>query len=416
MIPAGAIAPPAWMTEPATRRVIEALGATGQPARFVGGAVRDAVLGRDVTDIDVATPLPPEAGVRALAAAGIKVVPTGIDHGTITAVTATRHVEITTLRHDVATDGRHARVAFTDDWTADAARRDFTINALFADADGTLYDPTGEGLDDLRAARVRFIGDPAQRVAEDYLRVLRFFRFHASYGAGAPDAAALAACAAASSRLETLSAERVWAELKRLLGAPDPAPMIGLMAAHFILPHVLPTSADVACLARLVTLEAASPPVPLRRLAALVGTVDAVEPTAQRLRLSNAESARLAGILRAASMIDQPGCRLVRRVGRAAALDAVWLAEARGLLHDRAAALREKITGWVEQPLPVTGDDVLSLGVLPGRLVGELLGRLAAWWEDSDCAADRTACLKKLKQLARAPAPPTPPRTKRGKS
>jgi poly(A) polymerase len=398
------------MTEPATRRVIEALGGTGQPARFVGGAVRDAVLGRPVTDIDVATPLPPADAARVLEAAGVKVVPTGIDHGTITAVIATRHIEITTLRRDVETFGRHARVAFTDDWVADAARRDFTINALFADADGTLYDPTGQGLDDLRAARVRFIGDPAQRIAEDYLRLLRFFRFHAAYGAGPPDPTALAACAAAAPQLETLSAERVWAELKRLLGTRAAASMIGLMAARGILSHVLPTPADVEGLTRLSALESDAPVVPLRRLAALVGATDAVEPTAQRLRLSKAESARLAGILLAASMIDQPACRLVRRVGRAAALDATWLAEARGLPHDRAVALREKIADWVEQPLPVTGDDVLSLGVAPGRLVGELLGRVAAWWEERDCAADRAACLKKLKQLARAPASAEPVR------
>jgi poly(A) polymerase len=402
------------MTEPATRGVIDALGAAGQPARFVGGAVRDAVLDRPVTDIDVATPLPPADAARALAAAGIKVVPTGIEHGTITAVTATRHVEITTLRHDVETDGRHARVAFTDDWAADAARRDFTINALFADPDGTLYDPTGQGLDDLRAARVRFIGDPAQRIAEDYLRLLRFFRFHAAYGAGPPDEAALAACAGAAPQLDLLSAERVWAELKRLLGTRDPAPMLGLMAARGILPHLLPPPTDVACLARLIALEAGAPPAPLRRLAALVGAADAVEPTAQRLRLSKAESTRLAGILLAASMIEQPACRLVRRVGRAAALDAGWLAAARGLPRERAATIRDKIADWVEQPLPVTGDDVLSLGVLPGRLVGELLGRVAAWWEERDCAADRAACLKKLKQLARAQASPAMGRGRRG--
>jgi poly(A) polymerase len=181
--------------------------------------------------------------------------------------------------------------------------------------------------------------------------------------------------------------------------------MIGLMAARGILPHLLPTPADVACLARLMALEPAARATKLCRLAALVGVPDAVEPTAQRLRLSKAEATHLAGILLAVSMIDQPACRLVRRVGRAAALDAVWLAEARGLAHAGAAALRDKIAAWVEQKLPVTGDDVLSLGVPPGRLVGELLGRLAAWWEERDCTADRAACLKKLKQLARAPTP-----------
>ena len=401
MTPTGAITPPAWMTEPATRQVLDALMRLGPPARFVGGAVRDAVLGRAVTDIDIATPLPPEDAARALAAAGIKVVPTGLDHGTVTAVTATRHVEITTLRRDVETFGRRARVAYTGDWTADALRRDFTINALFADADGTLYDPTGDGLADLRAGRVRFIGDPAQRIAEDYLRLLRFFRFHAVYGTGAPDAAALDAAAAAAARLEALSPERIWAELKRLLRAPAPAPLVQLMAARGILPHVLPTPADVDALARLIAVERGTPPDALRRLAALLATRAAVEPTVARLRLSKAEGNTLAAILDAVAMIDQPACRLVRRFGRAAAHDAARLAEARGLAPTAAAAIARALDAWVDTPLPITGDDVLALGVAPGRAVGALLDQLAAWWEEQDCAADRAACLVRLQALAR---------------
>ena len=394
MIPADAIQPPAWMREPAVERVMQALARGGQPARFVGGAVRDTVLGKPVADLDVATPLTPEAATRALEAAGVRVIPTGLAHGTVTALAEARHIEITTLRHDVETFGRHARVAFTDDWDADAARRDFTINALFADPDGTLYDPTGQGLDDLRAARVRFIGDPAQRIAEDYLRVLRFFRFHARYGGGAPDGEALAACAAAAAKLDGLSPERVWSELKRLLAAPDPAPMIAAMAAHGILPHVLPVSADPDLLARL----GAAPP--LCRLAALIGAPAAVAPTARRLRLSNAESAVLEAILGAAAIVEQPACRLVRRFGRAAARDGVRLAAARGLASERAHAIAAAIAGWVEQKLPVDGDDVLALGVAPGPQVGTLLGRLAAWWEDQDCTADRAACLAQLRALA----------------
>ncbi|MEJ0067536.1 MAG: hypothetical protein WDO24_00890 [Pseudomonadota bacterium] len=212
---------------------------------------------------------------------------------------------------------------------------------------------------------------------------------------------AVAACAAAAPRLDTLSVERVWAELKRLLGAADPAPMIRLMATQRVLPHVLPGPRDVGWLERLMALENAAPPVPLRRLAALVGRLDAVEPVAQRLRLSRAESARLAAILGAVAIVEQPPCRLVRRFGRAAALDGVLLAEARGLASAAAATARAKIADWIEVPLPVTGDDVLSLGVPPGRLVGEVLGQIAAWWEDNDCAADRKACLAALRKLAR---------------
>jgi len=405
MIPAGAIPPPAWMAEPAVQRVLAALARDGRPARFVGGAVRDTVLGRAVTDVDIATPLPPEEAARALEAAGIKVVPTGIDHGTITAVSAGRHVEITTLRHDVETFGRRARVAYTDDWAADAARRDFTINALFADADGTLYDPTGQGLADLKAGRVRFIGDAATRIAEDYLRVLRFFRFNAHYGCGAPDAAALAACAAAAAQLDMLSPERIWTELERLLGARDPAPMVALMATHGILAHALPVGGDVGALERLVALERGAPSDPLCRLAALIVTADAVDATARRLRLSNADARNLAAILGAAAIVEQPACRLVRRFGRAAALDGVLLAAAHGLASARAAAIRHAIEAWVETPLPVSGDDVLALGVAPGPAVGALLGQVAAWWEERDCTADRTACLARLHELARDPKP-----------
>jgi poly(A) polymerase len=402
MTPTGALTPPPWMTEPATRRVLAALARPDAPARFVGGAVRDAVLGRAVTDIDVATPLPPAEAMRALAAAGIRVVPTGLDHGTVTAVTETRHVEVTTLRRDVETFGRRARVAYTDDWVADARRRDFTINALFADPDGTLYDPTGEGLADLEARRVRFIGDPAQRIAEDYLRLLRFFRFHATYGSGAPDTAALAAATAAAARLDALSPERIWTELKRLLGAVDPAPMIALMDAHGILAHVLATPADVAGLTRLIAVEAGAPPEPLRRLAALLARRAAVEPTVARLRLSKAEGRSVAASLGALAIIDQPACRLIRRFGRAAAHDALRLAQAHGLAPAAAAAIAGALERWVETPLPVSGADVLALGVAPGRAVGALLDQLAVWWEDAGCAADRAACLDELRARARA--------------
>ncbi len=381
MTPAGAITPPGWMTEPAATRVLAALARGGTIARFVGGAVRDAVLQRPVSDVDIATPLPPADAQRALAAAGIKVVPTGLDHGTVTAVTDARHFEITTLRRDVETFGRHAKVEYPDDWAADAARRDFTINALFADADGTLYDPTGQGLDDLRAHRVRFIGDPAQRIAEDYLRLLRFFRFHAFYGGGAPDAAAVAACAAAAPELARLSAERIGAEMKRLLTASDPTPMLAVMAQRGILAHILPAPVDPAGVARLVAVErGAAPavggkrgavPAPWRRLAALLDAPDRVGPTALRLRLSNQAAATVGAILGAAAIAEQPPCRLVRRFGREAARDGLLVAEARGLAPAVAAARRAAVETWTEVPLPITGDDVLALGIGTGRgLVG----------------------------------------------
>ncbi|MFQ5959208.1 MAG: CCA tRNA nucleotidyltransferase, partial [Alphaproteobacteria bacterium] len=248
--PAGTIEPQRWMTVRATRAVVDALRAQGAEVRFVGGCVRDAVAGRKVTDVDIATPDPPETVIRLLEAAGIRVVPTGIKHGTVTAVVARRPFEITTLRRDVETYGRHAKVAFTDDWTADAARRDFTINALFCAPDGTLYDPFG-GLDDLRAGRVRFVGDAVQRIREDVLRLLRFFRFYAHYGRPPPDAEALAACRAMALALPSLSGERVCAELLRLLAADDPAAVLELMIEADVLEFVLPEVAGVGALAEL---------------------------------------------------------------------------------------------------------------------------------------------------------------------
>src|SRR6201993_2254189 len=224
------IEPQSWMVEPATRDVIEALGAGEVQARFVGGSVRDALLGRQIEDIDIATPARPERVIELLEKHGIKVVPTGLAHGTVTAIAGTppRHFEITTLRRDVETYGRRARVAFDADWAADAARRDFTINDIFLDPDGTLHDPVG-GLADLRARRVRFVGDPATRIAEDVLRLLRYYRFEARFGTGTGDAEARAACRAAAHLLPSLSAERVSQELVKLLEAADPIAVLRMM-------------------------------------------------------------------------------------------------------------------------------------------------------------------------------------------
>ena len=258
------IAPQPWMTEAATASVLGALGGT---ARFVGGCVRDALLGRAIVDIDIATPLLPEEVMRRLEAAGIKAVPTGLDHGTVTAVAPPRRFEVTTLRRDVETDGRHARVAFTDDWAADASRRDFTMNALFLDAEGRVFDPMG-GLPDLHAGRVRFVGDPATRIREDVLRILRFYRFQAHYGRGEADPPARADCRALAPLLPSLSGERVAAELLKLLAAPDPMPTLRLMAADGVLAMLLPEARRLARLAALIPLEGIGDP--LRRLAALL--------------------------------------------------------------------------------------------------------------------------------------------------
>ncbi len=280
-----------WIVRPETRAVFDALSAGGHRALFVGGCVRNAILGVPVGDIDIATDAHPETVMTLAHEAGLKPVPTGIDHGTITVVSGGLPHEVTTFRADIETYGRHAQVAFGQSIKADARRRDFTMNALYAECDGHVLDPLG-GLPDLRARRVRFIDDPAQRIREDTLRILRFFRFHACYGdpQGGLDPDGLAACAAARDSLAALSRERVGAEMRKLLAAPDPAPSVAAMQAAGVLGAILP-GADAAALAPLVHLEAETETAPdaLRRLAALGG-----EDASERLRLSRAEGRRLA--------------------------------------------------------------------------------------------------------------------------
>jgi poly(A) polymerase len=255
---------PLWMAEPAVQHLLGGLAAGGIETRFVGGCVRDALLGVEGGDIDLATPARPEVVMAALAAVKIKALPTGLDHGTVTAVLPPRHFEITTLRRDVETDGRHARVAFDANWAQDAARRDFTINAIYLGADGSLFDPVG-GQDDLAAHRVRFVGNPATRIAEDVLRVLRYYRFEARFGSGGGDTAARAACRAAVLQLPTLSAERVSRELMRLLASPDPIRALTMMREDGILAAILPEATRIDRLQNLLALGAPTPTLPRLR-------------------------------------------------------------------------------------------------------------------------------------------------------
>ncbi len=408
---AGRLAPQPWMTAPETRAVFEALRAEGAIVRFVGGCVRDAVLGRPVKDIDFATPDKPETVLRLLARAGHRGLPTGLAHGTVTALVATARFEITTLRRDVETDGRHARVAFTDDWMADARRRDFTINAVYCDADGSLYDPAG-GLADLRRGRVRFVGDPRQRIVEDKLRLLRFFRFYAWYGRPPVDRAALDACRALAPELPGLSGERLRDEILAVLGAPDPAPVIALMAKQRVLEHALPEAGNAKRLAALVTAEGPTDAAdPLRRLAALIGPGGA-DAVARRLRLSKVQRERLRTLteppMAVTAGLDQPARRRAfYRLGAATCRDLAllaWAGEA-GPRHDTAAwrALVAEAEAWKRPKFPLQGDDVLALGMAPGPAVGELLGRVEEWWIKGDFGADRKAALAHLRALAAKP-------------
>jgi poly(A) polymerase len=382
---------PAFLSEPALAGLLDVL----PEARVVGGAVRDTLAGRPLVDIDLASPLPPEKVIERLRAAGVKVVPTGISHGTVTAVLSGRPVEITTLRRDVETDGRHAVVLFTDDWREDAARRDFTINAMSMARDGTLFDYF-DGLTDLRTGRLRFVGDPAARVAEDYLRVLRFFRFFARYAAVEPDAETLTALRTAVPRLASLSVERVWHELSRILSAPDPLASVSLMDRLGVLAAVVPEGTDVSALSRLIARGA---PVDglLRMAALLTGDVAAF---AARLKLSLAERDRLLA-LRAAPLArpDDDDVTLRRLLADTPAdllVDRTWLAGGDGAEWNSA---RERLRSMPAPVFPLEGRDVVALGVPQGPRVGELLRAIRAWWLDGGCVADAAECRNEVRRL-----------------
>ena len=384
-----------WMVRPSTTVVLAALTAAGGPARFVGGCVRDSVLGRAVKDIDIATPTPPATVMALLVDAGIKVVPTGLAHGTVTAVVERDQFEITTLRRDVETYGRHAKVAFTDDWAADAARRDFTMNALYLDTDGGIYDPTG-GLADVRQGRVRFVGDPAGRIGEDYLRILRFFRFYAHYGRGEVDRAGLAACRALASGLRRLSGERVRDELLRLLAAPEPTAVLRLMADGKILDQVLPEATRIDRLAGLLGVDRAVDP--LRRLAALVaGEPESLTAAAARLRFSNRQRDRLVAAAGPFAATDPAaGCRLLYRIGAEAYRDRLLLAWAEAPSQGRYERLLAKADNWRRPKFPLGGKDVIALGIERGARVGDLLDAVEDWWVEGDFQAGRADCLARL--------------------
>jgi poly(A) polymerase len=414
------LAPQPWIEERPTRVLLEALAQAGITARFVGGCVRDALiapgLGRPIADIDLATPSRPEEVVAALDKAAIKVVPTGIAHGTVTAVVPPRHFEITTLRRDVETFGRRARVAFDADWVEDAARRDFTINAIYLDPDGTLHDPVG-GLADLAARRVRFVGEAATRIAEDVLRVLRYYRFAARFGSGPGndrgDPAARAACRASVPLLPKLSAERVAHELTGLLGVADPVPALRMMAEDGVLAAILPETlvpgaTRLERLARLIAME--PEPDPLRRLAALVAVdAEGAAGLAERLRLANAWRDRLVGLAPPwpPELDPWPGGdmraqrRALYRLGAERCRDLALLIAAEGGMDEaRLSELLALAAGWKPPVFPLAGHDVTALGIPPGRRVGQLLAEVRGWWEDGDFAADRAACFARLKNIA----------------
>jgi len=394
----------AWLADEGLHAIIGALERGGAKALIVGGAVRDALLGRPVRDVDIATPEAPATVIERLQAAKIKAVPTGIDHGTITAVMSGRPFEITTLRRDVTTDGRRAVVAFTDDWAADAARRDFTMNALYCDLSGNVFDPTGMGVEDARAGRIRFIGNAGERLSEDYLRLLRFFRFHAHFGKGKVDNRALEACSKVVDKLGALSGERIWLETKKLLSAPDPTETLGLMAAAGVDVHLFPGGVDRGRLSRLIVIEARlAESDPIRRLSALrFGYSN--EALAERLRLSNEEKERFLALSApqeglSADLEKGAARALIYGLGARRFRDHVLIYEA-GDDNKRASEPWRKLCAlseaWRPPEFPIRGADVLDAGAAPGKEVGRLLHDLEGWWIDQDFAPDRAALLREL--------------------
>ena len=365
-----------WWDQPGIRDLLTVLGAKDGLIRFVGGTVRDELLGIPHADIDLATRLAPAAVMERLSTTRIKAVPTGIDHGTITAVSRGQVAEITTLRRDVATDGRRAVVAFTEDWKEDAARRDFTINALFADpVTGEIFDYF-DGLDDLERRHIRFIGNPLERIAEDHLRILRFFRFHARFGSGELDPPALAACTARANDLMALSRERIADELLKLLGLDDPAATVAIMLQHAILRPVLPEIEPerLADLQALIGSERAAEiaPDPLRRLGALLPRDPALAETiAARLKLSNKARKRLA--CAADADLDRSVQALAYRAGTDCAVDRLLLA---GRAGDAAV-----IRSWKVPRLPISGGALIARGGLAeGPIVARTLRTIEDEW------------------------------------
>ncbi len=372
----------AWLTAAPTQAVLRMLGNGGFQAFLVGGCVRNALMNIAVTDIDMATDALPESVIALAKAAGLRAVPTGLAHGTVTVVAQGQGFEVTTFRRDVETYGRHATVAFSGDLAEDAARRDFTINALYARSDGTIVDPLN-GLPDLAARRIRFVGDPDARIREDYLRILRFFRFHAQYGrrdAGI-DANGLAACAAGADGIAQLSAERITAEMRKLLAVPDPAPTVAAMAQSGVLSHVLPGS-DARALAILVHLEDDIPADWLRRLVVLGGQ-------AGDLRLKRSEARNLEK-LRAAIVTAQTPAELGYRLGAELGVSAV-LARAAILETSLQAGWRSDVQRGSQAVFPLRATD---LPHLDGAALGAELRRLETRWIASDFSLGKVALLR----------------------
>lgn len=382
-----------WLGDHRLQSLLALLNEAGGEARIAGGAVRNALLGLAVADVDVATTLPPGEVLRRCGLSGFAVHPTGIDHGTVTVVVHHMPFEVTTLRRDVTTDGRRATVAYTADWAEDAARRDFTMNAMYCDAVGKIYDFT-EGYGDILRRRVRFVGAPSKRIREDYLRILRFFRFHAHYGNGAPDPKGLTACTRLRNGLKGLSAERIRQELLKLLVAPRAVETLKIMQSAGILKHILDAAPDWRAMKRL-------PPDAMLRLFVLARDPASLQ---EHLRLSNEQAKRLQAMSEAPLLSpdfrDTERRRILYHIGPQVWRDAVHLSWARSrvpLDDPRWQALAVLPDEWPIPKFPVTGRDLQAAGFAAGPALGEALRKLEDWWIASDFKPAREDLLARAK-------------------
>ena len=381
-----------WLREPRLQGVMGVMAAAGGEVRVAGGAVRNSLLGEPIGDVDLATTMRPDDVMRVCKAAGFGVHPTGIEHGTVTVVNRGQPFEVTTLRLDLETDGRRAVVSFTDNWEADALRRDFTMNALYCDIDGKIFDFT-KGYRDIQRKRVRFVGDSSQRIKEDYLRILRFFRFHSWYGKGVPDRVGLAACVKLKSGLKKISAERVRQELMKLIVAPRAVATLKVMAASGILNSILPHTEEWRVLER------------LRGDAVLRLFVLAKKPVGlqERLRLSNDDASRIENLSVAPDISPKFSAAqqraLLYQLGAETWSDTVQVAWAKSrakLDDDRWQALLDLLKSWPVPKFPVTGKDLIAGGEQPGPAMGEMLSQLEDWWVASDFEPTREELLSRI--------------------
>ncbi len=408
------VAHAAWFKAKETQALLAALeGARAGGSRFVGGCVRNTLMGREVDDIDVATQLTPDQTTKVTQSVGFAAHPTGIEHGTVTVVVNHKPFEVTTLRRDVSTDGRRATVAFTESWEEDAQRRDFRMNALYADASGAIHDPTGGGLDDARAGRVIFIGDAHTRIKEDYLRILRFFRFNAWYARGPVDPHGLQACADLVAGLDTLSVERIWKEVKKLLGAPDPRASWEGMSAIEVRARALSELNNTPRLRALMDLEAdlMLPVDAMTRVAAALEDQESAKALSRRLKLANEERDRLVAALGddvklTSFMSLREMRRAIYKLGNEAFRDRVKLAWA-GAGGEKAQQWRALLTHgqmWTPPKMPLTGDEVMAAGVPAGPKVGVIMREVEDWWIDADFPDDKLSVIERLKAVAQGMA------------